>query len=152
MIFGIDPEHGDGRDAVGRLDRPRQLDGGQGLEQREDRTAEGAGLLAGGDDHGAWIGQPRGVGAGRAGRLPGRLLGGEGRGDRGAVALVGRDPGKGVPPGRRVGRIAGKGVRHLVEGVGDVEVERARPGEVGELDADGGGARGRRRGGGDGEA
>ena len=49
VILGVDPEHRHRGDAVRRLDRARQLDGGQGLEQREDGAAEGAGLLAGGD-------------------------------------------------------------------------------------------------------
>ena len=88
-----------------------------------------AGLLAGGDHDGARIGQARGVGARRLGRLPGRLLGGEGRGDRRPIARVGRDARDRVTPGGRLRRIAGEGRRHLVEGVGDVEVEGPRPGE-----------------------
>ena len=49
VIFGVDPEHGDRGHAVLGPHALGEPDGGQRLEQREQRAAEEAGLLAGDD-------------------------------------------------------------------------------------------------------
>jgi hypothetical protein len=145
VILGIHPEHRDRRHSVRGFDVARQLDGSERLEQGERRPAEGAGLLAGGDDDGVRIAEPCGRGAGGGGRLPRGLLSREGGGDRGAVAPVRRGAGDRIAPGAGLRRVAGEDVGDLGEGVGDVQVERARPGQARQLDADGGRGRRRRR-------
>ena len=60
VIFGVDPEHGDGRHVVFALDLLGQLERRQGLEQREERSAKQPRLLAGDDGDRARVGeQPR---------------------------------------------------------------------------------------------
>ena len=49
VIFGVDPEHRNDFCLLFACGVAGQLDGGDGLEQREERSAEGAGLLSGED-------------------------------------------------------------------------------------------------------
>ena len=75
VVFRLDPEDRDGRHMVLPRHLFGQLERGQGLQQREERTAEQTCLLAGDDRHGAGVGQcaarrspapaPRGAAAGR---------------------------------------------------------------------------------------
>ena len=57
VILCIHPEHRDGLDPMLARDGARQLHRGDGFEQREERPAERAGLLAGDDCDGAGIGE-----------------------------------------------------------------------------------------------
>jgi hypothetical protein len=59
VILRIDPEHRHGRHAVLGCDAGGELDRRDGFEQREERTAEESGLLAGDDGDGARIAQAR---------------------------------------------------------------------------------------------
>ncbi len=55
MVFGLDPEDGNDRDAVLSGSSSRQLNGGDGLEHGVERASEGPGLLPGDDSDGAVV-------------------------------------------------------------------------------------------------
>ena len=56
VIFGREPEDGDGADAALR-ERPGEFDGGERFEDRIERSAEEADLLAGDDGDGVGLGE-----------------------------------------------------------------------------------------------
>ena len=60
VILGIDPEHRDRTDALVGRHTAGELDRGDGLEQREQRTAKGASLLTGDDGDRLRVAQSRG--------------------------------------------------------------------------------------------
>ncbi len=60
VILGIHPEERDDGHAESRLGAPRQLQAGQGLEEREQRPAECSGLLPRDHGHASRIPQPVG--------------------------------------------------------------------------------------------
>ena len=108
VILGFDPEHGDRRHAVFLRDPRGELRGRQSFVEREQRTAEQSGLLAGDDRDGIRIGEARrGLASGRR-RVAPLELRREERAQLGALtrmALRVRDCGG--PRGGR-GRVAGK--------------------------------------------
>ena len=107
VILGVDPEHGDGRHAVIARHLFGQLQRGQRLEQREERTAEKPGLLAGDDGDGAAVGELPG-GLARARRRAAALLLGAGlRRSRRADACAPASAGS-RRPRRPFGRVAGE--------------------------------------------
>ena len=152
VILGIHPEHGDRGDPLLALGPARELQGGQGLQQGEQRSAEDTGLLSGDDRDRGRIGQAGGGGARLGGRAPGALLRREDRGDRGAVTRMLLSTRHGVAPGRGLERIAGVQALDALEVVGVVARERPHPGKAAHVDSRrpkaaggrGGGPRGRR--------
>ena len=106
VILGIDPEDRDGRDAVRRGSLARELDGRDCLQQREERSAEGTGLLARDDGDGVGVCQLCRSGAGGRRGAAMRLLGGDDGRHGLPVARVARGAGDGVAPRVGRGRIA----------------------------------------------
>ena len=75
VIFGSDPEHRHGIDAL-RAQMFGELDRGQSLEDRVERAGEKPGLLACNDDHGIFLTESLDVGEGQISRAsPGVLIG-----------------------------------------------------------------------------
>ena len=88
VIFGVDPEDGDGRHLVVARDLLGELERGERLEQREQRSAEEPGLLAGDDGDRLAIGEQRARFAGARRRLAPLLLRGDHARDVVAAAFV----------------------------------------------------------------
>ena len=88
VVFGLDPEDRDGRHLVLPRHLVGELERRQGLEQREQRTAEETRLLSGQDRDGLRIGEPRGRLDRPGRRLPPLLLS---RDDRRDLAAGGAD-------------------------------------------------------------
>ncbi len=75
MILGVDPEHRDDFRLLLARGGPGELDGGDGLEQGEQRAAERSRLLACQDGDGVRVGELAGGIARRRGRAAALLLG-----------------------------------------------------------------------------
>src|SRR5439155_21215537 len=108
VVLGIDPEDGRSGDAVIARYLVGELDRGQGLEQREQRTAEEPGLLTSDNRDGARIGEGSARFTRARRRLTLRLLGRNDRGDLvppAGVSLRARDS---VGQWRAIGRILRK--------------------------------------------
>ncbi|MGC4084078.1 MAG: hypothetical protein QM736_18700 [Vicinamibacterales bacterium] len=139
MILGIDPEDGNCRHVMVAFDLCREFQGGECLEQREERSAEEPGLLAREDGDRLSIGQLARRFDG-FGRCPASgLLCGEDRGNAGPVARVRLRARDGGGPGGTVGRVAGKEGFDRVEIVGVIGREPADPGEAADIDCHPGG-------------
>src|SRR5207249_9250279 len=129
VVLGIDPEDGRSGDAVIARYLVGELDRGQGLEQREQRTAEEPGLLTSDNRDGARIGEGSARFTRARRRLTLRLLGRNDRGDLvppAGVRLRARDR---VGPRRAIGRITRKKRRDGAEVVRVVSGEPANPGK-----------------------
>ena len=110
VVLGIDPEHRDGRDPVLGLYLFRKANRGEGLQQREERSAEEPGLLTGDEGDGLRIPESGGC-RGRGFRRPAAaLLSQDEIGDRGTLTGKALSSSDGVTPGRRILGIAGKEV------------------------------------------
>jgi hypothetical protein len=134
VILRVDPEHGDGRYLVIARHLLGELDRGQRLEQREERSAEEPGLLAGDDRDGFAIGeQPAGLARPRL-RAAALLLARDDRGDLVAAPIVRLRPRDRVGPRAAVGGIARKKRRDCSEVVGVVGGEPANPGKPPDVD------------------
>ena len=145
VILGIDPENGHDLRLLLARGAAGELDGGDGLEQREEWAAEGARLLAGDDGDGVALDELLG-GLARGWRsAASSLLGGKDTGDGGAR------PGHRARSGDRVGprlsrrRIAGVERRDLGEIEGVVPGQRPDPAETAHVDRCAGRTVGERR-------
>ena len=107
MVLGVNPEHGDRRDAVLGGSPLRQAEGGQRLEQREQRAAKQPRLLAGDDRDRLGISQPLRRGERVLRRRARPLLRQDEVGDGVTLARVPLRARDGVAPCRPVRRIAG---------------------------------------------
>ena len=138
VVFSIDPEHGHDRRAQLALGAPRELNGGDGLQEGEQRTAEQAGLLPGDDGRGVGVGEKRG-GCLRFGRgaTPG-LLCRDRSGDLGVLARAGPDAPRGLAPRLRRLGIAGIQRRHVREVERVVARQRPHPWEPAHVDCEAG--------------
>ena len=137
MILGVHPEDRDRGHALFLLGAPRELNRGDRLQQREQRSAEHARLLPGDD------GDRRGVGEARAGRARrGRrvariLLRGDHGGDRSPIARMLLRARDGVAPRAGRQRVARVERRDLLKVEGVVAGERTDPGKATDVDGDG---------------
>ena len=108
VVLRVDPEDRDGRHVVVARHLFGELEGGQRLEEREERAAEEPGLLAGDDRDRLAVGQ-QSAGFARARRRSAPfLLPGDDGGDVVAAAIVRLGPRDRVGPRAAVRRIAGK--------------------------------------------
>jgi hypothetical protein len=133
VIFGIDPEHRHRRHLVFGGDPFGQFERGEGLEQREQRSAEQSGLLAGDDGDGPGVDELLRL-LSRSRRCAASfLLRGEHRGDIAALACMTLGGGDRARPRRRIGGIASKKWRDGPEIEGVVGRETPDPGEAAEI-------------------
>ena len=134
VILGIDPEQRDDVGALFARHAPGQLNGGDGLEQGEERAAEGPCLLTCDDGNARGIGEPIRVGARFGWGAAAFLLR---RKDSGNVSgcpprrLGARDR---IAPGFRLRRIPRKQRRHVREIERVVAGERPDPAESPHID------------------
>ncbi len=133
VILGVDPEHRHHRHAVLGRDLRRQLHRGDGLEQREQRTAEQPGLLAGNDDARGGIGQPRRRLARGGGRAASRLLGRDHARDVSRLSLMSLRSLDGVGPRSRRRGIAGEERRDPLKIKGIVRRQAPNPRECSDV-------------------
>ena len=117
MVFGCEPEDGDGSGVFGFAD------GGRGLEEREKGSAEESDLLAG-DDGRSSLTEAGDVFESRSAGAEGAVLGLEQIGDAGADGRVLRGRGPLVAVGAR-----GVEGRERLAALGVIEEEAAEPGE-----------------------
>ena len=108
VIFRINPEDGDGRHVMFGGGALGQSNGGQGLEQREERPSEQPGLLAGDDGDGSRISKQAAGGDSLRGSRSRALLRGYDVSDGIALARVPLDAGDGVAPRGRILGIPGE--------------------------------------------
>ena len=106
MVFGVDPEDGDDRDAVLGADLVREAQRRQCLEQREERTTKQSRLLTSDDRDRARVPQQGRRGKCLRGRTSTLLLRANQAGHAIPLAPVPLGPGDGITPGGGVGRVA----------------------------------------------
>ncbi len=127
MILGVNPEDGDGGNAVIARHLLRELDRRHRFEQGEQRAAEETGLLTADDGDGPAIGQQTAGLARLRRRLAAFLLAGNHGGDLVAAAVVGLRACDRIGPRGAVGRIAGEKRR---DGAEIVRVVRRQADEI----------------------
>src|SRR5262249_61800527 len=98
VLLRLDPEERNRGSALLALGPARELKRADRLEQRIERSAEGAGLLAGDDRDRSRIGETPGGGAGRGGRAALLLLRPDDLGDADAIARLRLRAADGVAP------------------------------------------------------
>jgi hypothetical protein len=106
VIFGVDPEHRDRRNVVIARDLLGQFDRRHRLQQREQRSAEQPGLLAGDDRDRASIRKQAARGDGVRRRTTSRLLAPDHVGDRIAATVVRLRSRNRIGPGGTIGWVA----------------------------------------------
>jgi len=134
VILRVDPEHGDGRHVVVAFVAARELQRGERLQQREQRTAENAGLLTCEYRDRRGIGQARGGGARAGRRVPLFLLCREDGSDPRAIARVLLCPLDGLAPRLAIHRVARVESLDLLEVVRVVAGERPNPREAADIE------------------
>ena len=136
VVLGVDPEDRDRRHVVPRPHAFGELDRRDGLQQREQRSAEESRLLAGDDRDGLRMAKLSGRRHRFRRRAASALLGQHDVGDRVARARVLLAPGNRVAPRAVVAGVAGKEIGDLrvVEGV--IDDERPDPREPADVDGD----------------
>ena len=136
VIFRVDPEHRDRRDAVVRCNALCQLNRRQRLEQREQRTAKESCLLACDDRDAFRIAQPPGGSNGVRGGVPASLLRLDDIDYRAAVARMLLGPMHGIAPRGGMSRVACKEIRDTLVLERIVSGEAFDPREATNLDGE----------------
>jgi hypothetical protein len=108
VIFGVDPEHGDGWDLVLDPHAFGELDCGQRFEQREEWAAKQASLLTGDDRHRPRIGEEAGCGDCFRRCVTPLLLCPQDLDERVPLSPMTRSACNGVSPCTRIARVAGE--------------------------------------------
>ena len=145
MILGIDPENGHDIGVLLARRPAGELDGGDGFQQREERAAEGARLLAGEDRDRVGVGEfLSGLACGWRGAPP-SLLDGKDTGDGRIRSSHRARPRDRVGPRLMRRRISGVERRDLGEVECVVARERPDPAEAAHVDRSAGRAVGERR-------
>ncbi len=134
VILGVDPEHRHDGHAVVAAHRRGEFHGGDRFEQREQRSAEEPGLLAGDDDNGPRIGEPCGGGSRCRWRPAPLLLSGEHARDLGRRTGVGVAARDRLSPGLAFRGVAGEVRPHAIEREGVVGGQASNPGEAANVD------------------